>query len=93
VAEPSLRVIAAGYRERASGTAGVEYALRSDELLTDADVRDIMNRYLAARRTRILRGGPPERDAPDVTAARQGPVPIVVKIPRATRRPTQPRDR
>jgi transcriptional regulator with XRE-family HTH domain len=35
-----------------SPTARVEYALRSDDLLREAEVREIMNVYLAARRRR-----------------------------------------
>lgn len=38
-----------------SPTARVEYALRSDELLSEAEVREIMNVYLAARLRRPLR--------------------------------------
>ena len=70
-----------GLYERAGRTASVEYALRSDEILTAADVRDIMDIYLAARRAGIRRAGLSKPDAPDGSAARPGPVPIVVKIP------------
>lgn len=38
-----------------SPTARVEYALRSDELLNEAEVREIMNVYLAARLRRPRR--------------------------------------
>ena len=59
-----------------SGSAQVEYALRSDESLTEVDVREIMELYLAARRT----GTGPGRSAPK-PSGRRTPVPIVVQIP------------
>jgi transcriptional regulator with XRE-family HTH domain len=48
-------------------TARVEYALRSDDLLTEAQVRQIMEYYLAVRMRRLGRpyaGGPPQRPTP-----------------------------
>jgi transcriptional regulator with XRE-family HTH domain len=85
-----------GFDISRSRTARVEYALRSDDLLNEAQVREIMNVYLAARlrRPRIV-----VTQAP-VETARSTPVPIVTEIPglppRSTsigRRPTAVRGR
>lgn len=70
-----------------SRSAQVEYALRSDESLAEVDVREIMELYLAARRT----GPGPGRPA-SKPSGRRTPVPIVVQIPdrvakRAQRQP------
>ena len=81
VAEPTN----VGLYKRADRTAGVEYALRSDEVLTAADVRKIMHVYLAARRASIPQAGLPKPAAPHGSAARPRPVPIVVKIPAQAR--------
>jgi transcriptional regulator with XRE-family HTH domain len=72
-----------GLDDRRPGRSGspmarVEYALRSDDLLRESEVREIMNVYLAARLSRS-RGA-------DTTAARAGttnrtPPPIVVEVP------------
>lgn len=70
-----------------SPAARVEYALRSDDLLSEAEVRGIMNVYLAAR----LR--PPRVDAAPapMESTTSTPVPIVVGVPgtrpRSTRQP------
>jgi transcriptional regulator with XRE-family HTH domain len=40
-------------------TTRVEYALRGDELLTEADVRDLMQAYITARTRRIRNAAPP----------------------------------
>ena len=69
-----------GHQQRADRTAGVEYALRSDEVLTAADVRNIMHVFLAARRASIRQAELPRTAAPHGSAARPRPVPIVVKI-------------
>ncbi len=60
-----------------SPTALVEYALRSDDLLNESGVREIMNVYLSARR----RG--PRGIATTTHAGMKGraPVPIVVEVP------------
>ena len=60
----------------ASPAARVEYALRSDDLLTEAKVREIMNVYLAAR-LRRPRGA---TSAPGETTSGR-PVPIVIEVP------------
>lgn len=44
-------------------TSRVEYALRGDELLTEADVRDLMQAYISVR-SRRLRPGMGNGDAP-----------------------------
>jgi transcriptional regulator with XRE-family HTH domain len=68
---------ASGFGERGSPAARVEYALRSDDLLSEADVRRIMNVYLAARLH-----SPHLDAAPDVArATSRTPVPIVVEVP------------
>lgn len=59
-----------------SPAARVEYALRSDDLLTEANVREIMNVYLAAR-LRRPRGA---TSAPGETPSGR-PVPIVIEVP------------
>jgi transcriptional regulator with XRE-family HTH domain len=59
-------------------TARVEYALRADELLSEAQVRQIMEYYLAVRMRRYGRSfGPPETTShsdrgPDRSLARPG---------------------
>jgi transcriptional regulator with XRE-family HTH domain len=57
-------------------TATVEYALRSDPLLDEDDVRRIMHGYVAVRNRRLL-------DGPLADSGRTGsaPVPIVVEVP------------
>jgi transcriptional regulator with XRE-family HTH domain len=60
-----------------SPAALVEYALRSDDLLNESGIREIMNVYLAARRRRPrsnASGGPAEMKS-------RTPVPIVVEVP------------
>lgn len=52
----TLSVMAAGDRNPA---ARVEHALRADEALTDAEVRLLMERYLAIRARRLDRGSEP----------------------------------
>jgi len=68
-----------------SRAAGVEYALRSDESLTEVQVREIMEVYLAARRVHTRVAGA-EASPP----SQRRPVPIVVQLlappPRAGRR-------
>lgn len=46
-------------------TARVEYALRADDLLTEAQVRQVMEYYLAIRARRYARGYGPNRSAED----------------------------
>lgn len=53
-------------------TARVEYALRSDDLLTEAQVRQIMEYYLAVRARRFARGYAPNR-SPDDGSGRPNP--------------------
>lgn len=71
------RLGANGFGERGSPAARVEYAVRSDDLLSEADVRQIMNVYLAAR------FHSPRYDAAPAVARATGrtPVPIVVEVP------------
>jgi transcriptional regulator with XRE-family HTH domain len=52
-------------------TARVEYALRADDILTEAQVRQIMEYYLAVRMRRFGRGYAPDRQEPRVLADRQ----------------------
>jgi len=59
-----------------SRPAQVEYALRSDESLTEAEVREVMGLYLAARRA-----GPGHGSSAPRPSGRRTPVPIVVQIP------------
>ena len=58
-----------------SPAAGVEYALRSDESLSEAQVREIMEVYLAARRARSN-----PATAVAKASTRRAPVPIVVHV-------------
>lgn len=53
-------------------TARVEYALRSDDLLTEAQVRQIMEYYLAVRARRFARAYGPNR-SPDDGSGRPSP--------------------
>ena len=64
-----------------SRAAGVEYALRSDELLSEAQVREIMHVYLAARRHVRRVAAAPQ------ASTRRAPVPIVVQVPALHSRP------
>jgi transcriptional regulator with XRE-family HTH domain len=59
-----------------SPTARVEYALRSDDRLREADVREIMDVYLAARLHRPRRVATP---APMETTSRAR-VPIIIEV-------------
>jgi transcriptional regulator with XRE-family HTH domain len=60
-----------------SRPADVEHALRSDESLTEVDVRHVMERYLAARRNGNAGPAPSApKSPPQIT-----PVPIVIQIP------------
>ena len=59
-----------------SRAAGVEYALRSDEMLSEAQVREIMHVYLAARLRHVRRAA-----AAPQASTRRAPVPIVVQVP------------
>jgi hypothetical protein len=79
-----------------SPTARVEYALRSDDLLSETEVREIMNVYVAAR----LRHPRSVATPAPMEAARSTPGPIVVEVhgarPRSTyiaRLPTASRGR
>lgn len=56
----------------ANPTAQVEYALRSDDLLTEAQVRQIMEYYLAVRARRFTRGYAPN-PSPDDGSGRSNP--------------------
>ena len=58
-----------------SRAAGVEYALRSDELLSEAQVREIMHVYLAARLRHVRRVA-----AVPQASTRRAPVPVVVQV-------------
>ena len=60
-----------------SPAARVEYALRSDDLLSEAEVREIMNVYLAAR---LRRPRSVATTTPVETTSRT-PVPIVIEVP------------
>lgn len=65
-------------QEAATGTnsaARVEYALRADDQLSEADVREIMLYYLTARRGRASR---PARATP-AGAPAEAPVPMVAR--------------
>ncbi len=73
-----------GFDVRGSPTARVEYALRSDDLLSEADVRHVMNVYLSARLRR-------PRNVDLSATVRTGssmPVPTVVEVPVSRPRPT-----
>ncbi len=59
-----------------SRAADVEYALRSDELLSEAQVREIMHVYLAARLRHVRPAA-----AASQASTRRAPVPIVVQVP------------
>lgn len=65
-----------------SRAAGVEYALRSDELLSEVQVREIMHVYLAARLRHVRRVA-----AVPQASTRRAPVPIVVQVPAHQSRP------
>jgi transcriptional regulator with XRE-family HTH domain len=65
------------YGRNGSPAALVEYALRSDDLLREAEVREIMNVYLAARLRRPRSVATP---APVETTS-STPVPIVIEVP------------
>jgi transcriptional regulator with XRE-family HTH domain len=78
-----------------SAAARVEYALRSDDLLDNSEVRRIMNVYLAARLRHLAAGAIVPAESPT-----RMPVPIVVPVPDARllstsggRRSTSSRDR
>lgn len=62
---------------RGSPTASVEYALRSDDLLNETGVREIMNVYLAARLRRLASVSTPDSTLP----LKRTPVPLVVEVP------------
>jgi len=66
-----------GVRTRFSPAARVEYALRSDDLLSEAEVLKIMNLYLALRLGRPRSVATP---AP-LEATSRRPVPIVIEVP------------
>lgn len=72
-----------------SSTARVEYALRSDELLDDRQVRAIMDIYLAAR----VKDASLYAAADPKKASGQTPVPIVISVggPRPSARPRSSR--
>lgn len=46
-------------------TSRVEYALRGDDALTEADVRELMQQYIALRGRRLHNGHAPDGHAPD----------------------------
>lgn len=62
--------------QRGSPTASVEYALRSDDLLREADVREVMGVYLAARLRHSRRVA---TSAPMAKATRTS-MPIVIEV-------------
>jgi len=70
-------------------TARVEYALRADELLSEPQVRQIMEYYLAVRMRRFGRSLPPSEPAnrpPDRSLTRSAPVgsgPVVAGVGQA----------
>lgn len=76
-----------GLGRSGSPAARVEYALRSDDLLSEAEVRGIMNVYLAARLQRPRVDAAPAPMEFTIST----PVPIVVGVPgtrpRSTRQP------
>jgi transcriptional regulator with XRE-family HTH domain len=67
-----------------SAAARVEHALRSDDLLSEAEVREIMNVYLAAR----LRHPRSVATPAPMESTRSTPAPIVVEAPGAPPRST-----
>jgi transcriptional regulator with XRE-family HTH domain len=67
-----------------SPAAGVEYALRSDDLLSETEVGEIMNVYLDTRLRRTRSVATP---APMETTGTT-PVPFVVQVPWVRPRPT-----
>jgi transcriptional regulator with XRE-family HTH domain len=73
-----------------SPTARVEYALRSDDLLHESEVREIMEVYLAARNGRSRRVA---SSAP-AEASNSMPLPIIIEVaglhPRSTSRRQPP---
>jgi transcriptional regulator with XRE-family HTH domain len=73
-----------GLDRSGSPAARVEYALRSDDLLSEPKVREIMNVYLAAR----LRQPRSVATLAPVEASSRTPVPIVVEVPGARPRST-----
>ena len=73
----AMRLDGDGFGDHGSPAARVEYALRSDDLLSEAAVREIMDVYLAVRRRRPRNGSFP---VPARTTGR-APVPIVVVVP------------
>jgi transcriptional regulator with XRE-family HTH domain len=83
-----LGVVAAGAM---NPTARVEYALRADEMLTEAQVRQIMEYYLAVRMRRFGRtfqpSEPTSNRTPDRPIARSAPVgqgPVVAGVGQAS---------
>jgi transcriptional regulator with XRE-family HTH domain len=73
-----------GLDRSGSPAARVEYALRSDDLLSEPKVREIMNVYLAAR----LRQPRSVATLAPVGTSSRTPVPIVVEVPGARPRST-----
>ena len=53
-------------------TSRVEYALRGDDLLTEADVRDLMQAYIAARARRMRMAGASNGEVAPSSEARNG---------------------
>ena len=76
IPQDPARLDAGSFGERGSPVARVEYALRSDDLLSEADVRQIMNVYLGVRLH-----SPRHEAAPPVARVNRTPVPIVVEVP------------
>ena len=72
-------------------TARVEYALRADEILTEPQVRQIMEYYLAVRVRRFGRGYAPirseDRSLPRVLADRREPAMLPVAMGGSNARP------
>ena len=78
-------------------TARVEYALRADELLSEPQVRQIMEYYLAVRMRRFGRAFQPSEPSsnrpPDRPLARSAPIgqgPVVAGVGQASSSPSNP---
>jgi transcriptional regulator with XRE-family HTH domain len=71
--------------------ARVEYALRADEILTEPQVRQIMEYYLAVRMRRFGRGYAParseDRSEPRLLADRRGPAMLPAAMGGSSSRP------
>ena len=90
-----LGLVAAG---AVNPTARVEYALRADEMLSEPQVRQIMEYYLAVRMRRFGRAFQPSEPSstnrpPDRPLARSAPIgqgPVVAGVGQASSSPSNP---